>query len=197
MVIGGSLIHLTGAPTSLIARRSGGLFFLTTAVNAASLITAGALLSADGASSHRFVLTWLPALVAVIATAAVMLTAHVVELRPGGSRVLHALAVGVGDAEDSVFRRPTGVHRRFTMSAIAIPRGPSVIRQSCGVGPASRDGSEARSSLRPQDDLASGVALLKLGVGIAHVFQRIGRGDRDLDVSRGDQRCHLRQDIGR
>jgi hypothetical protein len=52
--IGGWLIHLTGAPTRWIVRRSGGLFFLTSAVNSAAVIGAGLLLLAGVAGPHDF-----------------------------------------------------------------------------------------------------------------------------------------------
>jgi hypothetical protein len=52
--IGGWLLHLTGAPTRWIVRRSSGLFFLTSAVNSAAVIGAGLLLLAGAAGPHDF-----------------------------------------------------------------------------------------------------------------------------------------------
>jgi hypothetical protein len=73
LAIGGWLIHLTGAPTGWIVRRSGGLFFLTTAVNPATVIGAGLLLSAGVARPDGFLLVGLPAVIVTIATAAVII----------------------------------------------------------------------------------------------------------------------------
>src|SRR5262249_14998131 len=58
--IGGWLVHLTGAPTRWIVRRSSGLFFLTSAVNAAAVISAALLLVAGVAGPHDFARAWLP-----------------------------------------------------------------------------------------------------------------------------------------
>src|SRR6202035_3008843 len=50
--VGGWLLHLAGMPTRKIVRNSSGLFFLTSAVNVATLIGAGLLL-ASGLSGSR------------------------------------------------------------------------------------------------------------------------------------------------
>jgi uncharacterized membrane protein YbhN (UPF0104 family) len=70
--IGGWLIHLTGAPTRWIVRRSGGLFFLTSAVNSAAVIVAGLALLAGAAGPHDFARAVLPALLAGAATLIVL-----------------------------------------------------------------------------------------------------------------------------
>jgi uncharacterized membrane protein YbhN (UPF0104 family) len=51
--IGGWLMHLTGAPTRWIVRRSSGLFLLTSAVNSAAVIGAGLLLLAGAAGPRH------------------------------------------------------------------------------------------------------------------------------------------------
>jgi uncharacterized membrane protein YbhN (UPF0104 family) len=107
MAIGGWLIHLTGASTGWIVRRSGGLFFLTTAVNAVTVIGAGVLLGVGAFSPNGFLLTGLPAAVVVVATAAVILSAHVVDRRRTAPRWVIALAVGVRDAESTTFDHPS------------------------------------------------------------------------------------------
>jgi uncharacterized membrane protein YbhN (UPF0104 family) len=72
LAVGGWLIHLTGASTSWIVRRSGGLFFLTTAVNSAVVIGAALLLLGAYPGPHAFPRAALPLLLAAIATAAVV-----------------------------------------------------------------------------------------------------------------------------
>ena len=71
LAIVGRLIHLTGAPTRWIAQRSGGLFFLTSAVSAASLIGAGLALIATHHAPHGFLLVVLPTVLVTAATVAV------------------------------------------------------------------------------------------------------------------------------
>jgi hypothetical protein len=55
LAIGGWLIHLAGAPTHWIVRRSSGIFFLTSAVNSATVIGAGLALTcwASGPTTSR------------------------------------------------------------------------------------------------------------------------------------------------
>src|SRR5882672_3232236 len=50
---------------------------------------------------------------------------------------------------------------------------------------------------RDEHDLPVRVPLLELGEGVADLFEWIGRGDWDLDLSRRDELCHLRQHVGR
>jgi uncharacterized membrane protein YbhN (UPF0104 family) len=107
LAIGGWLIHLTGASTSWIVRRSGGLFFLTTALNAVTVIGAGLLLSLGALSPNGFLLTGLPATLVTVATAAVILSARVVERRRSAPRWVIALAGGVSDAESTTFGTPS------------------------------------------------------------------------------------------
>src|SRR5207244_3380220 len=83
LAIGGWLIHLAGAPTRWIVRRSGALFFLTSAANGAFVIIAGLALIAGTPGPHDFARTALP----VILTAAAMLP---VALLPRILRAPHA-----------------------------------------------------------------------------------------------------------
>lgn len=107
LAIGGWLIHLTGAPTQYIVRRSGGLFFLTTAVNAASIVAAGVLLSTGVSHPNQFSLAELPALAVIAVTTGVIFAAHVVDRRPNAVRWVRALAGGVRDAEGTTFHNPS------------------------------------------------------------------------------------------
>jgi uncharacterized membrane protein YbhN (UPF0104 family) len=107
LAIGGWLIHLTGVPTEWIVRRSGGLFFLTSAVNSASLIISSLLLIGGASGPHGFTLTALPMLLAVLATGLVAALPRI--LRPGRHvpRWVDGVVSGVRDAEQTVFRRPS------------------------------------------------------------------------------------------
>ena len=107
LAIGGWLIRLTGVPTSWIIRRSGGLFFLTSAVNGAALVGAGLLLAFGVPGPHAFTLTVLPALLASIAMAAVVMLPRVLRSRSGSSRWVAGLIDGVEDAEQAAFQRPS------------------------------------------------------------------------------------------
>lgn len=107
LAIGGWLIHLTGVPTQYIVRRSGGLFFLTTAVNAASIVAAGVLLSTGVSHPSQFSLAELPALAVIGVTTGVIFAAHVVDRRPNAVRWVRALAGGVRDAEGTTFHSPS------------------------------------------------------------------------------------------
>jgi uncharacterized membrane protein YbhN (UPF0104 family) len=106
IAIGGWLVHLTGASTPWIVRRSGGLFFLMTAVNAATVIGAG-LLSAGISRPDGFLLTGLPALIVTVATTPVIAAAHSIHRRPRAARGVRVLAAGVLDAERATFQHPT------------------------------------------------------------------------------------------
>lgn len=107
LAIGGWLIHLTGAPTRWIVRRSGGLFFLTSAVNAASLIIAGILLGVGVSSPNVFVLTLLPVLVVAPLTLAIAALPRAIRSRDRPARWLRGLSAGVQDAEQTTFRDPS------------------------------------------------------------------------------------------
>jgi uncharacterized membrane protein YbhN (UPF0104 family) len=96
--IGGWLAHLTGAPTRWIVRRSSGLFFFTSGVNASAMIMAGLLLVAGVSGPHDFGRSALPALLAVAAVAAVLSLPLIARHRKHGVGRLEALIVGISDA---------------------------------------------------------------------------------------------------
>jgi uncharacterized membrane protein YbhN (UPF0104 family) len=96
--IGGWLLHLTGAPTRWIVRRSGGLFFLTTAVNSAAMIGAGVLLLAGAAGPHDFARAALPTLLAGAATLIVLALPRIATRRDVPAWV-DGVAVGIRDAQ--------------------------------------------------------------------------------------------------
>lgn len=96
--IGGWLVHLTGAPTRWIVRRSSGLFFLTSGVNSAAVIGAGLLLVAGVAGPHDFARSALPVLVAGAATVVVIAVPWIARRRGGSSMWLDGVAVGILDA---------------------------------------------------------------------------------------------------
>jgi uncharacterized membrane protein YbhN (UPF0104 family) len=104
--IGGWLIHLTGAPTRWIVRRSGGLFFLTSAVNSAAVIGAGLLLLAGVAGPHDFARAALPALLAGAATLIVLALPWIASRRRTASVWLDGVAVGIRDAQHTA-RHPS------------------------------------------------------------------------------------------
>ncbi len=99
LAIGGWLIHLTGAPTRWIVRRSSGLFFLTSAVNSAAVIVAGLGLLAGAAGPHDFARAALPALLAGAATLIVLALPWIASRRRTVSVWLDGVAVGVRDAQ--------------------------------------------------------------------------------------------------
>jgi uncharacterized membrane protein YbhN (UPF0104 family) len=107
LAIGGWVIHLAGAPTNWIIRRSGGLFFLTTAVNGAAVIAAGLLLAIGVAGPHAFALTALPAVLAAAATVAVAALPRILRSRSHLPRWLSGLSAGVRDAEATTFHSPS------------------------------------------------------------------------------------------
>ena len=106
LAIGGWLIHLAGAPTDWIVRRSGGLFFLTSAVNAATVIAAGLALIAGASGPHDFARVWLPTLLVAVLTLLVVALPAVVRSRPRTPAWIRAISAGVLDAEETTFHRP-------------------------------------------------------------------------------------------
>ena len=106
LAIGGWLIHLAGAPTDWIVRRSGGLFFLTSAVNAATVIAAGLALILGASGPHDFALTVLPTLLVGAVTLVVVALPAVIRSRPRTPAWIRAISAGVQDAEETTFRRP-------------------------------------------------------------------------------------------
>lgn len=106
LAIGGWLIHLAGAPTDWIVRRSGGLFFLTSAVNAATVIAAGLALILGASGPHDFALAVLPTLLVGAVTLAVVTLPAVTRSRPRTPAWIRAISAGVKDAEEITFHRP-------------------------------------------------------------------------------------------
>jgi uncharacterized membrane protein YbhN (UPF0104 family) len=106
LAIGGWLIHLAGAPTDWIVRRSGGLFFLTSAVNAATVIAAGLALIAGASGPHDFGRAVLPTLLVGAITLVVVALPAVIRSRPRTPAWIRAISAGVQDAEETTFRRP-------------------------------------------------------------------------------------------
>ena len=104
LAIGGWLIRQAGMSKEWIIRRSGGLFFLTSAVNGAALIVAGAALLAGVHGPHDFLRVALPVLVAA---AAILLGAALPRvLGSRGPRWVAALTTGVDDAHRTAFGNP-------------------------------------------------------------------------------------------
>jgi uncharacterized membrane protein YbhN (UPF0104 family) len=106
LAIGGWLIHLAGAPTDWIVRRSGGLFFLTSAVNAATVIAAGLALILGAPGPHAFALAALPTLLVGAITLAVVALPALIRSRPRTPGWIRAISAGVQDAETTTFHRP-------------------------------------------------------------------------------------------
>jgi uncharacterized membrane protein YbhN (UPF0104 family) len=108
LAIGGWLIHMRGAPVEWIVRRSGGLFFLTSAVNSASIIGAGVALVLGVSGPHDFNRAALPALLAIAATAPVAMLPRFTRSRERVPRVIGGVSAGVREAERTTFtRRPS------------------------------------------------------------------------------------------
>jgi uncharacterized membrane protein YbhN (UPF0104 family) len=107
LAIGGWLIHLTGVPTEWIVRRSGGLFFLTSAVNSATLIISSLLLIIGVSGPHTFTLTALPMLLAILATALVAALPNILRGRRRVPAWVDGVASGVRDAEQTTFAHPS------------------------------------------------------------------------------------------
>jgi uncharacterized membrane protein YbhN (UPF0104 family) len=105
LAIGGWLIHLAGAPTHWIVRRSGGIFFLTSAVNSASVIGAGLALTCDASGPHDFARAGLPALLALAATLPVAAMPLLTRSRRRVPAWVHAISGGVEDAEQTTFSK--------------------------------------------------------------------------------------------
>ena len=107
LAIGGWLVHLTGAPTKWIIRRSGGLFFLTSAVNAATMIGSGLAVIAGAPGPHGFVRLVLPGVLATAATMLVLSSPWIARSLKRTPRWLDAIADGVRDAEHTTFQHPS------------------------------------------------------------------------------------------
>lgn len=108
LAIGGWLIHLTGAPTRWIVRRSAGLFFLSAAVSSGALVGGGVALIAGARGPHGFPRVVLPTVLAAVATLLIASLPAVARSHAHAPRWLHAVARGVREAERVTFnRRPS------------------------------------------------------------------------------------------
>jgi len=97
--VSGWLTRLTGQSTNWIVRRSSGLFFLTSAVNAAAVIVPGALLLAGASGPHSFVLAGLPAVLASAATLTVLALPALLRRRGGGPEWIADVVTGIDEAQ--------------------------------------------------------------------------------------------------
>jgi uncharacterized membrane protein YbhN (UPF0104 family) len=108
LAIGGWLIHLAGAPTRWIARRSAGLFFLGGAVSSVALVGSGLALIAGAAGPHDFPRVVLPTAAAAAGTLLIAALPVLLPSRTGTPRWLDAIATGVREAEQTAFNgRPS------------------------------------------------------------------------------------------
>jgi uncharacterized membrane protein YbhN (UPF0104 family) len=101
LAIGGWLMHLTGAPVRWIVQRSSGIFFLTSAVNGAAIIGAGAMLLSGSAGPHDLARATLPLAAAVLITLLIV-AAPWAQPRLGGragSPWVAGIVEGIRDAE--------------------------------------------------------------------------------------------------
>jgi uncharacterized membrane protein YbhN (UPF0104 family) len=110
LAVGGWLLHLAGVPTRKIVRSSSGLFFLTSAVNVATLI-GGGLLLASGLSGGRrdLLLAGLPVLAGSLAVGTALATTRLRDRRPAGfaDSSWAAQLLGGIDAAEGALRRPS------------------------------------------------------------------------------------------
>jgi uncharacterized membrane protein YbhN (UPF0104 family) len=103
LAVGGWLLHLAGMPTREIVRNSSGLFFLTSAVNVATLVGGGCLLASGvSAGNGGIVLAGVPIALGVGAVVAALTLARLSD-RGGdataSSRWLVHLISGIADAK--------------------------------------------------------------------------------------------------
>jgi uncharacterized membrane protein YbhN (UPF0104 family) len=107
LAIGGWLIHLAGAPTQWIVRRSSALFFLTSAVNGATMIAAAVALVVGAPGPHDFARAALPALLAAAIALSVVALALTTYPRPGTPCWARGIGAGVTDAAQTTLRHPS------------------------------------------------------------------------------------------
>jgi uncharacterized membrane protein YbhN (UPF0104 family) len=101
-------MHVAGAPTAWIVRRSEGVFFLSTAVSAAAMVGAGAALIVGVPGPHDFGRAVVPTIVALSGTLAVAALPWILRRHPGAPRWVRAISAGVAEAERKVFTRRAG-----------------------------------------------------------------------------------------
>jgi hypothetical protein len=82
------------------------LFWLTTAVNAASLIGAGVALTLGGSGPHGFLRVVLPTALVVASTLAVAALPLLLRACPHTPRWVRAIGAGLPDAEQRTFKHP-------------------------------------------------------------------------------------------
>ena len=105
LAVGGWLLHQAGISTHRIVERSSGLFFLTSAANAAALFLGGLLLTARvGEGPHDFLRAVLPVIVAPIGVAAVLALPALVSRGWIRSAWLRDLLLGIRDAQHALTR---------------------------------------------------------------------------------------------
>ena len=106
LAAGGWLMSLAGQPSRRIVRKSGALFFLTSAVNVAALAAGGALLATGLAGGpHDFLRTVVPIVVGLGAIAVALAVARLVPSRPGARRGwVPELVAGIREAERATAR---------------------------------------------------------------------------------------------
>jgi uncharacterized membrane protein YbhN (UPF0104 family) len=108
VAIGGWLLHLAGAPTGWVVRRSAGLFLLGAAVSGAALAGSGAALMLGAPGPHDFLRAVLPTALAGSAILLIAALPLIVRAAPRLPRWLGAVATGVREAESTAFgRRPS------------------------------------------------------------------------------------------
>ena len=109
LALGGVLLRRTGISTKSIIERSSALFFLTSSINVAALVGAGALLAARSAPGPDELLrAGIPIFGGLAATAGALMIPMLVRRSPGRSRPAWFvdLAAGIGLARQSL-HRPT------------------------------------------------------------------------------------------
>jgi uncharacterized membrane protein YbhN (UPF0104 family) len=107
LAIGGVLMRRAGMSTRRIVERSSALFFLTSAVNVAVLVSAGALVAVGAATGpHDLVHAGLPVVGGLVAAVAVLAIPSIVARGPQHSRRrwLIDLAAGIDGARRALFR---------------------------------------------------------------------------------------------
>jgi uncharacterized membrane protein YbhN (UPF0104 family) len=107
LAIGGWLVHLAGAPTEWIVRRSGGLFFLTSAVNGATVIGAGVALIVGASGPHDFARAALPGLLIAPLMLSVAALPLITNHWPRAPRWVGGISAGVNDAEQTTLKQPS------------------------------------------------------------------------------------------
>jgi uncharacterized membrane protein YbhN (UPF0104 family) len=98
LAIGGWLMHLAGAPTRWIVRRSSALFFLTSAVSGAAIVVAALVLAAGVAGPHDFDRVELPGLAAAALIGLGAMAPWIVARRGAAATWLDGVTEGIRDA---------------------------------------------------------------------------------------------------